>query len=56
LPVRPASAAVGALRVSAVLRTGDLAALRATLAEAFGLRIERQDGAYVVSERVARPR
>ncbi len=56
LPVRPASAAVGALRVSAVLRTGDLAALRATLAEAFGLRIERQDGAYVVSERAARPR
>jgi hypothetical protein len=36
------------LRVSAVLRTGDVAALEATLHGAFGLHIERRSDAFMV--------
>lgn len=48
LPVQAATPAIAALRVSAVLRTGDIAALEATLQGAYGLAIERRDDAYVV--------
>lgn len=48
LPVRAATPAIAALRVSAVLRTGDIAALEATLRGAYGLVVERQGDAYVV--------
>jgi transmembrane sensor len=48
LPVRASSEAIGALRVSAVLRTGDLDALRATLKGAFGLSLQQRDQEYLV--------
>jgi transmembrane sensor len=48
LPVRAATPAVAALRVTAVLRTGDIAALEATLRGAYGLEIERRSDAYLV--------
>lgn len=48
LPVRAGSDAIGALRVSAVLRTGDLDALRATLKGAFGLSIQQRGEEYLV--------
>lgn len=48
LPVRAGSDAIGALRVSAVLRTGDLDALRATLKGAFGLNIQQRGEEYLV--------
>ncbi|MFO1401802.1 MAG: FecR domain-containing protein [Steroidobacteraceae bacterium] len=48
LPVRAATPAIAALRVSAVLRTGDIAALEATLRGAYGLAIERQGDGFVV--------
>ena len=48
LPVRAATPAIAALRVSAVLRTGDVAALEATLQGAFGLHIERRSDAFMV--------
>jgi len=49
LPVRPADPGVGALRVTAVLRAGDLQALRVTLHEAFGLSVQAGSSAYLVS-------
>jgi transmembrane sensor len=51
LPIRASTPAVAQLRVSAVLRTGDLEALQATLKDAFGLEIERRDGEYLVFDR-----
>lgn len=48
LPVRAGTDAIGALRVCAVLRTGDLDALRATLNGAFGLTIRQRGNEYVV--------
>jgi transmembrane sensor len=48
LPVRAATPAIAALRVSAVLRTGDIDALQATLAGAFGLSLERHSNEWVV--------
>jgi transmembrane sensor len=51
LPIRAATPAIAQLRVSAVLRTGDLEALQATLKDAFGLEIERRDGEYLVFDR-----
>jgi transmembrane sensor len=48
VPLRADTARIAALRVSAVLRTGDLDALRATLRGAFGLDIERRGGELVV--------
>jgi transmembrane sensor len=51
LPVRAATPAIAQLRVSAVLRTGDLEALQVTLKDAFGLDIERRDGEYLVFNR-----
>ncbi len=59
LPVRPATAAIAALRVTAVLRTGDIAALAAALHGAFGLRIERRGAQWLVigaKPAAARPR
>jgi transmembrane sensor len=51
LAVRAATPAIAQLRVSAVLRTGDLEALQATLKDAFGLEIERRGGEYLVFDR-----
>jgi transmembrane sensor len=51
LPIRAATPAIAELRVSAVLRTGDLEALQATLKDAFGLDIEQRDGEYLVFDR-----
>jgi transmembrane sensor len=48
LPVRPESPAVASRHVTAVLRAGDLDALRTTLQGAFGLAIERRGDAWVV--------
>jgi transmembrane sensor len=48
LPVHAATPAIAALRVSAVLRTGDLDALQATLAGAFGLSLERHSNEWLV--------
>ncbi len=48
LPVRPGNEAIGALRVSAILRTGDLDALRAMLKGAFGLSLQQHDQEYRV--------
>jgi transmembrane sensor len=48
LPVRPDTPAIGALHVSAVLRTGDMAALKAVLRGAFGLDVEQRGNAWVV--------
>ena len=54
VPVRAADAEIGALRVTAVLRTGDVQALRAALREAFGLSLVRHDAQYLVSRADAR--
>lgn len=48
LPVRAGSAEVAALRVSAVLKAGDLTALGTTLEGALGLRMRRAEGAWLV--------
>jgi len=48
LPIRADTPAIAALRVSAVLRTGDLDALQATLRGAFGLDLERRGSELVV--------
>lgn len=50
MPVRAETAAIAALRVSAVLRTGDIQALEATLKGAFELEIERRSGEFVVTD------
>lgn len=56
VPVRAQTPAVGSLRVTAVLRTGDLDSLQATLHGAFGLDIERGDREWlVVDPRVRLP-
>ncbi len=47
-PIRAATAEIGALRVTAVLRTGDVAALEAMLKGALALEVEPRDGALVV--------
>lgn len=46
--IRAASPEIGALRVSAVLRVGDMAALETTLHGAFGLRLERHNDEILV--------
>jgi transmembrane sensor len=46
--IRAGSPEIAALRVSAVLRVGDIAALETTLMGAFGLRLERRDGEILV--------
>lgn len=51
VPIRAATPAIAGLRVSAVLRTGDIEALQATLKDAFGLDIERRGGEYLVIDR-----
>jgi len=48
LPIRAATPRIAALRVSAVLRSGDLEALQATLAGALGLDLERRGNELVV--------
>lgn len=48
LPVRAADAQTASLRVTAVLRAGDLGALRSTLKAAFGLTLEERPDAYLV--------
>jgi transmembrane sensor len=48
LPVRAENAQIAALRVSAVLRTGDLDSLAATLKGALNLELVQRDGEYVV--------
>lgn len=48
LPLRAGTPSIAALRVSAVLRTGDLDALRATLRGAFGLEVEQRGGELLV--------
>ena len=48
-PIRADTPAIAALRVSAVLRTGDVAALEATLKGAFGLTLERRGSELVVA-------
>lgn len=48
LPIRADTPAVAALRVTAVLRSGDIEALQATLRGAFGLEMERRGGELVV--------
>lgn len=50
LPVRAADPGVGALRVTAVLRTGDLGALETTLREAFGLTLQKDSAGYRVHD------
>lgn len=55
LPVRAATPAIAALRVSAVLRTGDIDALQATLAGAFGLNLEHRTNEWVVIDPKMRP-
>lgn len=47
-PVKADTAAIGALRVSAVLRTGDMTALKAMLNGAFGLEVELRGREWVV--------
>ena len=50
LPIRAGSAAIGRTQVSAVLRTGDVDALRATLKGAFGFElVQTQDGWIVAA-------
>jgi transmembrane sensor len=49
LPIRAATPSIAALRVSAVLRTGDIEALEATLKGALGLDVERHGGELVVA-------
>lgn len=46
--IRAGSPDIAALRVSAVLRVGDIAALETTLRGAFGLRLERRGGEILV--------
>jgi len=54
-PVRAGTAEIAAMRVSAVLRTGDMAALAATLKGALGLELERRgDEIIVVAAKQAR--
>jgi len=48
LPLRADTPAIGELHVSAVLRTGDMAALKAVLRGAFGLDVEERGNAWVV--------
>ena len=48
VPLRADTPSVAALRVSAVLRTGDTEALRAALKGAFGLELERRGNDFVV--------
>lgn len=48
LPIRADTPAISALRVSAVLRTGDLDALQATLRGAYGLDLKRRGSELIV--------
>jgi transmembrane sensor len=48
VPVRAASSAIAAVHVTAVLRIGDIDALRATLKGAFGFELEQRGGEAVV--------
>jgi transmembrane sensor len=49
--IRPANAEVGAIRISGVFRTGDLAALQTGLSESFGLKISSAPGGAWVVDR-----
>jgi transmembrane sensor len=51
LPIRAATPAVGAVSVSAVLKVGDIDALKATLDAAFGLDVVPQANEWVVTRR-----
>jgi transmembrane sensor len=51
LPIRAGSPEIGAIAISAVLKTGDVQALRATLLGAFGLSVVEQKGEFVVVDR-----
>lgn len=48
LPIRPATPAIADLRVTAVLKTGDIAALATALKAAFGLTVERRGAEWLV--------
>jgi transmembrane sensor len=48
VPVRPATPEIGAVRVTAVVRTGDVDSLEAMLMGALGLEVDRRDGEMVV--------
>lgn len=50
MPLRADTPAIAALRVSAVLRSGDLDALQATLKGAFGLEVRQRGGELVVMD------
>jgi transmembrane sensor len=56
LPVRADSPAIGALRVSGVLRTGDMQALKVLLKGAFGLEVQRFGDEWLVVEPKPPPR
>ena len=49
LPIRADSAAIGRTEISAVLKTGDIDALRATLKGAFGFDLVAARGAWIVT-------
>lgn len=51
LPIRAATPAVGEVSVSAVLKVGDIDALKATLNGAFGLDVVPQANEWVVTRR-----
>jgi ferric-dicitrate binding protein FerR (iron transport regulator) len=51
LPIRAATPAVGEVSVSAVLKVGDIEALKATLNGAFGLDVVPQANEWVVTRR-----
>jgi transmembrane sensor len=48
VPIRAGSAQIGGVMISAVLKTGDVEALKATLKGAFGFRVVEGDGEFVV--------
>jgi transmembrane sensor len=50
LPIRAGSAEIGRTEVSAVLKVGDIAALRATLKGAFGLELVATSDAWIVTD------
>jgi transmembrane sensor len=56
VPIRPASAEVAELRISAVLKTGDVEALRSSLNGAFGLSVVERPDQWLVTAADAAPR
>jgi hypothetical protein len=53
VPIRAATAEIGRIPISAVLKVGDVAALRSTLGAAFGLQLVKGHGEWVVQGSVA---